>query len=64
MFTGRWAYNWGVGGLLAEDLIFEGSCNWGLIIEAKGGLHPGAYNRIYFLFTGRRPYNWEGGEVP
>ena len=27
--------------VLAKNLIFEGAYYWGLIIEAKGGLHPG-----------------------
>ena len=27
--------------VLVKNLIFEGAYYWGLIIEAKGGLHPG-----------------------
>ena len=32
-----------------------------IIIEAKGGLHPGAYDQKFFLFTGRWAYNWVVG---
>ena len=51
LFTGRWAYSWGVaggGGVLAKNLIFEGAYYWGLIImNQKEAYIQGAYNQMY-----------------
>ena len=56
----------GEGSLYPAGLIIEcifclqvdGAITWGACKWERGLISSGAYNRMYFLFTGRWAYNW------